>query len=60
VRCRLLNLDPWPEDVTYATTPPAELPSDEELAQALPGADKVAPIPSARPQGIILPKSESN
>jgi predicted PurR-regulated permease PerM len=58
VRCRLLNLDPWPEDVTYATSPPAELPSDEELAQALPGADKVAPIPSARPQGIILPKSK--
>ena len=47
VRCRLLNLDPWPEDVTYATSPPADLPSDEELAQTLPGADKVAPIPNS-------------
>jgi predicted PurR-regulated permease PerM len=60
VRCRLLNLDPWPEDVTYATSPPAELPSDEELAQAFPDADKVAPVPPTRSKTIIMPKGEKN
>lgn len=48
IRCRLLNLDPWPEDVTYATSPPVELPSDEELAQAFPDAEKIAPVPPTR------------
>jgi predicted PurR-regulated permease PerM len=60
VRCRLLNLDPWPEDVAYATSPPAELPSDEELAQASPDADKVAPVPPTRSKTIIMPKGEKN
>ncbi|GAB4458862.1 MAG: AI-2E family transporter [Anaerolineae bacterium] len=59
VRCRLLNLDPWPEDVTYATSPPAELPSDEELAQTFPDADKVSPVPPTRSKAIVMPKSET-
>lgn len=59
VRCRLLNLDPWPEDVTYATSPPAELPSDEELAQAFSDADKVAPVPPTRSKAVVLPKGET-
>lgn len=60
VRCRLLNLDPWPEDVTFATSPPTELPSDEELAQTFPDADKVTPIPPTRSKATILPKGEKN
>ncbi len=56
VRARLLNLDPWPEDVTYATSPPAELPSDEELAQTFPEVDKV---PLARPKPTILSEGET-
>ncbi|MBE7552894.1 MAG: AI-2E family transporter [Anaerolineales bacterium] len=60
VRCRLLNLDPWPEDVTYATSPPIELPSDEELAHTFPDADRVPPVPPARLKGPVLPKSETN
>lgn len=60
VRCRLLNLDPWPEDVTHATIPPLDLPSDEELAQTFSDADKIPPIPPARSKAIVLPKGESN
>jgi predicted PurR-regulated permease PerM len=60
VRCRLLNLDPWPEDVTYATSPPAELPSDEELAQTLHGPDRVTPISPSPSNVIVLPKGETN
>ena len=60
IRCRLLNLDPWPEDVTTATSPPADLPTDEELAQTFPSADKVAPVPPTRSKAIVLPKGETN
>jgi predicted PurR-regulated permease PerM len=60
VRCRLLNLDPWPEDVTYATSPPADLPSDEELAQTLHGPDRVAQVSPASSKVIVIPKGETN
>ncbi|HXV99191.1 MAG TPA: AI-2E family transporter [Anaerolineae bacterium] len=59
VRCRLLNLDPWPEDVTYATSPPADLPSDEELAQTLHGPDRVAQVSPASSK-VVLSKGETN
>lgn len=60
VRCRLLNLDPWPEDVTYATSPPTDLPSDEELTHTLAEVDKVAPVAPARSQAVMLRKGETN
>lgn len=60
VRCRLLNLDPWPEDVTMATSPPVDLPTDEEVAQMLPDADKMAPVSPTRSKAIVLPKGETN
>jgi predicted PurR-regulated permease PerM len=60
VRCRLLNLDPWPEDVTYATSPPADLPSDEELAQTLHSPDRAAPVSPAPSKVIVLPEGETN
>jgi predicted PurR-regulated permease PerM len=60
VRCRLLNLDPWPEDITYVTSPPVELPSDEELAQTFPDVGRVPPVPPSRPKAVVLPKSKTN
>lgn len=48
VRCRLLNLDPWPDDTTHIISPPIELPSDEQLAQTLGN------------KAVVLSKGETN
>jgi predicted PurR-regulated permease PerM len=60
VRCRLLNLDPWPENITPATSPPADVPTPEEMAQTVPGADRTASISPTGSKAMVLPKGEMN
>ncbi len=60
VRCRLLNLDPWPDNLTHLTTPQIELADPEEVMHALTDENRVASTPPTHSKPISLSKGKTN